>query len=146
MWLEAVTKHTSASSTHIGGSSDECLLVTAKRKNWLLHSQFSLPPTAVTHKQEKTLCKMLLALRIAMNSDKLLLCNSQKEHRKTNMKMGIQPPRCCNFQMEFHLECMLTNINTKWSWFPVDASHLQHQQETHLPQSGSVPTTTTALL
>lgn len=113
MWLEAITKSpSSASSTHIEGSFDECLLVTAKRKNWLLHSQFSLTSTAVTRRQEKTLNKMLSALRIAMSSDKLLLHNSQKEHSKTNMEDGNTTPML--WQFSNGLPSGMHNINMKW--------------------------------
>ena len=43
---------------------------------------------------------MLLALRIAISSDKLLLLNSQKEHRKTHMEDGNTIPMLLQFSNE----------------------------------------------
>lgn len=132
MWLEPITMSpSSTSSTHTQGSFDECLLVTAKRKNQLLHSQFSLTSTAVTHRQEKKkpLTKML-ALRTAVSSDKLLLHKSQKEHKDKLGRWEYNPYAVAIFKRTSIWNACWPVSTWNGSWFPIEASHLQHQHET----------------
>lgn len=97
MWIKVVTKSpSSASSTHREGPFDECLLVTAKRKNWYFTaSSLYLLQLSLTDRKRHL---HVITLQSCHEQWQTPPCNSQKGHRKTNMVDGnktpvlVQPP------------------------------------------------------
>lgn len=91
MWIKVVTKSpSSASSTHRVGSFDECLLVTAKRKNWYFTaSSLYLLQLSLTDRKRHL---HVITPQSCHEQWQTPPCNSQKGHRKTNMADGNKAP------------------------------------------------------
>lgn len=83
----------------------------SQKEELILHSQVTVLSTAVPHRHEDIY--MSLPLRAAMSSDKLLLCNSQKEQRKTNMANGNKT--LVLLPLPGALPSRLLNTDMKWT-------------------------------
>lgn len=83
-----------------------------QKEELILHSQVTVPSTAVPHRHGKD-TYMSLPIRAAMSSDKLLLSNSQKEQRKTNVADGNKT--LVLLQLPGALPSRLPNPDMKWT-------------------------------